>query len=456
MLKMLALTFCWIGILEAHSWMTCPPSFDNKVIQRGGIQGNWCETLRGGSPTTHVKAGDRLKVGWTSNNHAGGWVRISLVPWGWMDLDAGDKEVELKRNVMKIACYGHDQREGKTRNGDCVHPCDGRPGCDYQADDKDIHRFDTTIGIPTNLEDGDYVLQVTMLVGNTGTPYNSCGRLRISGGNPNFDCVNSDPVLVYDCLKSGGPRPENSIGVGTKNGDFCYNLDGTKGSIDARISQIPINVECDARLSCLNSVKAAECAKDQTMGEIVGARGPFPKHPVCRAYNVLEKLAPSCKDGLKNGDEEGVDCGGENCGACPTDPSPTVPATAYYSAIGQVSQLWWGSGQITIKVSIRKRISSSQCWQLLLQFRNTIKMTAHAWGDGMLVNQGEAGRTMIFEASNQGRSWSSGSTISVTFPINKGSINDDEWTDGNMKFNSAIFEVFDDTKECKGIKVNPN
>lgn len=29
-----------------------------------------------------VKAGDRLKVGWTSNNHAGGWVRLSLVPEG--------------------------------------------------------------------------------------------------------------------------------------------------------------------------------------------------------------------------------------------------------------------------------------------------------------------------------------------------------------------------------------
>ena len=31
---------------------------------------------------TNVKAGDRLKVGWTSNNHAGGWVRLALVPEG--------------------------------------------------------------------------------------------------------------------------------------------------------------------------------------------------------------------------------------------------------------------------------------------------------------------------------------------------------------------------------------
>ena len=64
----------------------------------------------------------------------------------------------------------------------------------------------------------------------------------------------------------------------------------------------------------------------------------------------------------------------------------------YFSGIEQTSQLWWGSGQITIKVSIRKTIRSSQCWQLLLQFRNSIKITAHAWGDGILVNQGEKGQ----------------------------------------------------------------
>ena len=36
---------------------------------------------------TNVKAGDRLKVGWTSNNHAGGWVRLALVPEGSLKFD---------------------------------------------------------------------------------------------------------------------------------------------------------------------------------------------------------------------------------------------------------------------------------------------------------------------------------------------------------------------------------
>lgn len=69
-----------------------------------------------------------LQVGWTSNNHGGGYVRISLVPLA----QEANAEV-FKQNVMKFACYGHDTRPDKTLNGDCVHPCDGRPGCEFQS-----------------------------------------------------------------------------------------------------------------------------------------------------------------------------------------------------------------------------------------------------------------------------------------------------------------------------------
>ena len=84
----------------------------------------------------------------------------------------------------------------------------------FFADESDRDRFDTTIGIPTNLPDGDYVLQITMLVGNTGSPYNSCGRIRITGGNTGFSCKNNDPVLVYKCLQSGGPKALDTIAKG--------------------------------------------------------------------------------------------------------------------------------------------------------------------------------------------------------------------------------------------------
>ena len=84
---------------------------------------------------TEVEAGDRLKIGWVSNNHGGGFARIALVPW------AERKNAQsYKDNVMKFACYGHDERRGKFRYGDCKHPCNGRPGCEYQSSKLKINK----------------------------------------------------------------------------------------------------------------------------------------------------------------------------------------------------------------------------------------------------------------------------------------------------------------------------
>ena len=67
-----------------------------------------------------------LQVGWPSNNHGGGFVRISLVP-----VNQHQDEAVALNNVLKFVCYGHDTRSGRTRFGDCKHPCDAREGCDY-------------------------------------------------------------------------------------------------------------------------------------------------------------------------------------------------------------------------------------------------------------------------------------------------------------------------------------
>lgn len=69
-----------------------------------------------------------FKVGWTSNNHGGGYVRLALVPESKMN----DRQAYLK-NVLKVVCFGHDQRPGMFRFGDCKHPCNARPGCQYQS-----------------------------------------------------------------------------------------------------------------------------------------------------------------------------------------------------------------------------------------------------------------------------------------------------------------------------------
>ena len=75
-------------------------------------------------------------MGWTSNNHAGGFVRIALVPEG-----QHKSNKNFEQNVLKVACYGKDQRPGGTRYGDCVHPCNTRPGCEYQSGWLDVLVF---------------------------------------------------------------------------------------------------------------------------------------------------------------------------------------------------------------------------------------------------------------------------------------------------------------------------
>jgi hypothetical protein len=50
----------------------------------------------------------------------------------------------------------------------------------------------------------------------------------------------------------------------------------------------------------------------------------------------IAPAAPTCSDGILNGLETGIDCGGSTCPACPPVPTPTVSAPTPTSLIGQV------------------------------------------------------------------------------------------------------------------------
>ena len=72
---------------------------------------------------------------------------------------------------------------------------------------EDKERFNTTIGIPTNLKDCIYILQTAMLAGNGCSPYYSCGKLEITGENPGLThCQIDKEPLTYDCHKNAGPH----------------------------------------------------------------------------------------------------------------------------------------------------------------------------------------------------------------------------------------------------------
>jgi len=146
---------------------------DVPVADAGGNQQNPCELKENGGviATTPVYSGDRLKVAWASMSNAGGFTRLSLVPEG-QETD----QANFDANVMKTSCYGYDQRDGKTAGGTCVHPCDSRKPCEYQASKDDKERYDTTVGIPYNLKPGFYVMQAMFLVGEDANP---CKHLHI-------------------------------------------------------------------------------------------------------------------------------------------------------------------------------------------------------------------------------------------------------------------------------------
>jgi len=373
----------------AHSWMSCPPSFNTMPV-RGGFTSGSCEPwLKGGE--TKVNAGDRLKVGWTSNNHAGGYVRLALVPEG--------QRANFKQNVMKVACYGSDQRPGKTKYGDCVHPCNTRPGCQYQSDPNDVERYDTTITIPTNLKDGTYILQYAALVGNGGAPYFSCAKLIITGGDPTMNCKSSKEPVKYKCHRSAGP-PMQAITAGTKRGEFCYHKN-KMGDVDDRIREVPINVDCDPRITCDNSVSYKKCSAAEGMKNIKNAWDP--KQPNCG--NVKPPPPPTCNDKKQNQGEKDIDCGGP-CKPCPTAPPNTG---RYHSNIDHTISRW-GSGSIT--VHINKNVPKD--WVLTIQYNVPIKIYS-AWGGGYKAGENKGGNIITFKPNAWNPLPRKGSTIEISF-----------------------------------------
>ena len=131
------------------------------------------------------------------------------------------------RNVLKQACFGHDERPGRYAYGDCIHPCNGRPGCEWQTSATDSERYDTSIKIPQNLADGRYVLQWVGLVGNAQSPYYSCSLLQVTGGTPSLNCPSGTPIKTTTCLRSGGSEVSR-IMDGTSSGPFCYSNTGVR------------------------------------------------------------------------------------------------------------------------------------------------------------------------------------------------------------------------------------
>ncbi|KAL5259125.1 hypothetical protein ACHWQZ_G009549 [Mnemiopsis leidyi] len=364
---MKCLLLLWlITAVTAHSWMSCPPSFDTSPGRGGNIVGP-CEREGKKKIVTNVKAGDRLKVGWTSNNHAGGWVRLALVP------DGQHKVYEhFEKNVLKIVCYGHDERRGKTSYGDCVHPCNSRKGCEYMANKYDGNRYDTTIKIPYNLPEGVYILQYMSAMSAHKTFYYSCARLQISGGKPSLPCKRTGLAPVaYGCMK-GTAVPLSKYQENTKMGDFCFSPNGL-GDQDADMRKVPVNPECDQRITCQLSVQYKRCMEeDNKMKDITNAWDP---KQVCTG-EVKPPPEPTCEDGIKNNGEQMVDCGGPNCEACYEEPTEPID-DRIYSDLKYNEKVLLERGMMEVRASLVAKKSADD-WRFAIFLDKPVKWT-HFW-----------------------------------------------------------------------------
>ncbi|KAL2911447.1 hypothetical protein HK105_209098 [Polyrhizophydium stewartii] len=274
MLVALCTVAAWAAILgtvaaQPRVWLSCPPSFNTSLLRQAVTTGP-CENVDAASVSSFaVTAGSRLKVGWDSGNRGGGFVRLSLAPVSRIS------EAAFNQSVLKVTCFGHDSRPGRyacvappfspficaASLGNCNHPCNARGGCEFQASVDDTERYDTTITVPFNLADGDYVIQLAAFVGNTDSAIYSCSKITVSGGDPTLSCPAADQIPVpSNCTIALSPDAL-SLTANSQAGQFCYDPNGP-GSIDARISEVPVNYDCDPRISCDLARNPDRCITD--------------------------------------------------------------------------------------------------------------------------------------------------------------------------------------------------
>eukprot|EP00842_Homolaphlyctis_polyrhiza_P006976 jgi/Hompol1/868/HPOL_004433-RA len=238
-----------VSIVQAQQrvWLGCPPSF-NTSLQRSGVTTGPCEPADINFVTSYaVQAGARLKVGWDSGNH-GGKPSFNLVP------------LLVPGSILKLTCFGYDDRPGRYAFGNCVHPCNARGGCFFQANVTDNEKFDTTITIPYNLANGDYVIQLAAFVGNSADAVYSCSKITVAGGNPLLNCPAAPTISIPTCVTAAAPD-YTALLAGTTPGQFCYSPTGP-GNIDDAILEPPVNIDCDPRISCDLSVRPDLCLID--------------------------------------------------------------------------------------------------------------------------------------------------------------------------------------------------
>ncbi|MCB9303709.1 MAG: T9SS type A sorting domain-containing protein [Lewinellaceae bacterium] len=145
---------------------------------------------------------------------------------------------------------------------------------------------------------------ITQSNGNTvasGGPYTN----QSPGSTLNVDLCLPDACYTFTIFDSGGN------GLCCRLGEGSYTLTDENNNLLASGGSFGSS---QATIFCLDSGTAPTCDDGIQNGQETGVDCGGPDCPACPPV-------PTCNDGIQNGQETGVDCGGPDCPACP--PAPT-------------------------------------------------------------------------------------------------------------------------------------
>lgn len=122
---------------------------------------------------------------------------------------------------------------------------------------------------------------------------------------------------------------------------------------------------------------------------------------------------PTCSDGMMNGDETGVDCGGPDCPACPTNDNCGDGSSSFNICVGEACDVMDG-GQACIDLTVTN-FTTITGLQMDLNYPAAnltyLNFTPNAvFGDRLQVNQMTGGLRFVF--------FSGGADVNVTLPDN--------------------------------------
>ena len=239
-------------------------------------------------------------------------------------------------------------------------------------------------------------------------------------------------------------------------------------SVDDFVSDTPTsnaaNYGCDVGSSACGSVDMVQnymdysddaCMNLYTVGQRNRMRALFEsggyRSSLLNSSACGDVVAPTCDDGIQNGDEEGIDCGGSNCEPCVCD---GVDVTMTLNFDNYPSETSWeivGSGEVVASggtYGSQPQMSTLNITQCLPEGCYTVTVF-DSYGDGLCCQYGEGSYVVTDEYGNELASGASfNSTSSGNFCISIDNGPDPTCDDGIQNGNETGVDCGGDCAAC--------